>query len=83
MLAFLQSFSLHAASVLCPVEPVGRWFEALVKRRARNVSASFHELEDEKESSSESEDEELQIEEYPLLKTLEPKDWKVCIDLCS
>ncbi|XP_078275830.1 dnaJ homolog subfamily C member 2 isoform X2 [Rhinoraja longicauda] len=64
------------ASVLCPVEPVGRWFEALVKRRARNVSASFHELEDEKESSSESEDEELQIEEYPLLKTLEPKDWK-------
>lgn len=40
------------------------------------MSASFHELEDEKESSSESEDEELQIEEYPLLKTLEPKDWK-------
>uniref|UniRef100_A0A4W3IVB7 DnaJ homolog subfamily C member 2 n=1 Tax=Callorhinchus milii TaxID=7868 RepID=A0A4W3IVB7_CALMI len=48
----------------------------LVKRRARNVSASFHELEEEKESSSESEDEELQLEEYPLLKTLDPKDWK-------
>ncbi|XP_078091758.1 dnaJ homolog subfamily C member 2 isoform X1 [Mustelus asterias] len=69
-------FKSLPASVLCPVEPVGRWFEALVKRRARNVSASFHELEDEKESSSESEDEELQLEEYPLLKTLDPKDWK-------
>uniref|UniRef100_A0A4W3ISF2 DnaJ homolog subfamily C member 2 n=1 Tax=Callorhinchus milii TaxID=7868 RepID=A0A4W3ISF2_CALMI len=65
-----------AASVQHQVEPVGRWFEALVKRRARNVSASFHELEEEKESSSESEDEELQLEEYPLLKTLDPKDWK-------
>ncbi|GCC28606.1 hypothetical protein chiPu_0007037 [Chiloscyllium punctatum] len=69
-------FKTLPASVLCPVEPVGRWFEALVKRRVRNVSASFHELEDEKESSSESEDEELQLEEYPLLKTLDPKDWK-------
>uniref|UniRef100_A0A6I8Q4C6 DnaJ homolog subfamily C member 2 n=1 Tax=Xenopus tropicalis TaxID=8364 RepID=A0A6I8Q4C6_XENTR len=67
---------LCAAAVLCQVEPVGRWFEAFIKRRNRNVSASFQELEDEKESSEESEDEEFQLEEFPLLKTLDPKDWK-------
>ncbi|NXR99884.1 DNJC2 protein, partial [Oxylabes madagascariensis] len=67
---------LLIASVLCPVEPVGRWFEAFIKRRNINVSASFQELEDEKELSEESGDEELQLEEYPMLKTLDPKDWK-------
>lgn len=68
--------SLYAASLLCQVEPVGRWFEAFIKRRNRNVSASFQELEDEKESSEESEDEEFQLEEFALLKSLDPKDWK-------
>uniref|UniRef100_A0A8C5QT91 DnaJ homolog subfamily C member 2 n=1 Tax=Leptobrachium leishanense TaxID=445787 RepID=A0A8C5QT91_9ANUR len=67
---------LSAASVLCQVEPVGRWFEAFIKRRNRSVSASFQELEDEKESSDESEDEEFQLEEFARLKTLDPKDWK-------
>ncbi|CAI9617294.1 unnamed protein product [Staurois parvus] len=67
---------LCAASLLCQVEPVGRWFEAFIKRRNRNVSASFQELEDEKESSEESEDEEFQLEEFALLKSLDPKDWK-------
>ncbi|KAJ7395994.1 dnaJ subfamily C member 2 isoform X2 [Pitangus sulphuratus] len=67
---------LSAASVLCQVEPVGRWFEAFIKRRNINVSASFQELEDEKELSEESGDEELQLEEFPMLKTLDPKDWK-------
>lgn len=42
-----------------------------------HVSASFQELEDEKELSEESGDEELQLEEFPMLKTLDPKDWKV------
>ncbi|KAH0616479.1 hypothetical protein JD844_027601 [Phrynosoma platyrhinos] len=64
------------ASVLCQVEPVGRWFEAFIKRRNIHVSASFQELEDEKELSEESGDEELQLEEFPMLKTLDPKDWK-------
>nr|AYN74440.1 heat shock protein [Acipenser oxyrinchus oxyrinchus] len=64
------------ASVQFQVEPVGRWFEAFLKRRTRNVSASFRELEEEKELSEESEDEDLQLEEYPMLKTLDPKDWK-------
>ncbi|XP_048355672.1 dnaJ homolog subfamily C member 2 isoform X1 [Sphaerodactylus townsendi] len=67
---------LATASVLCQVEPVGRWFEAFIKRRNMHVSASFQELEDEKELSEESGDEELQLEEFPLLKTLDPKDWK-------
>uniref|UniRef100_A0A8C0HPC0 Uncharacterized protein n=1 Tax=Buteo japonicus TaxID=224669 RepID=A0A8C0HPC0_9AVES len=67
---------LLIASVLCQVEPVGRWFEAFIKRRNINVSASFQELEDEKELSEESGDEELQLEEFPMLKTLDPKDWK-------
>ncbi|XP_044136096.1 dnaJ homolog subfamily C member 2 [Bufo gargarizans] len=67
---------LSAASLLCQVEPVGRWFEAFIKRRNRSVSASFQELEDEKETSEESEDEEFQLEEFALLKTLDPKDWK-------
>uniref|UniRef100_A0A5F9CAJ7 DnaJ homolog subfamily C member 2 n=1 Tax=Oryctolagus cuniculus TaxID=9986 RepID=A0A5F9CAJ7_RABIT len=68
--------ALTSASTRCQVEPVGRWFEAFVKRRNRNASASFQELEDKKELSEESEDEELQLEEFPMLKTLDPKDWK-------
>ncbi|KAM7316014.1 hypothetical protein ACRRTK_024694 [Alexandromys fortis] len=68
--------SLTSASALCQVEPVGRWFEAFVKRRNRNASTSFQELEDKKELSEESEDEELHLEEFPMLKTLDPKDWK-------
>ncbi|GAB5568467.1 dnaJ homolog subfamily C member 2 isoform X1 [Prionailurus iriomotensis] len=36
----------------------------------------FRRLEDKKELSEESEDEELQLEEFPMLKTLDPKDWK-------
>lgn len=59
------------------MEPVGRWFEAYVKRRNRNVSTSFQELEEEEVTSEESEDEEFQLEEHPLLRTLDPKDWKV------
>ncbi|MGH0127860.1 UNVERIFIED_CONTAM: hypothetical protein FKN15_032529 [Acipenser sinensis] len=66
----------HPASVQFQVEPVGRWFEAFLKRRTRTVSASFRELEEEKELSEESEDEDLQLEEYPMLQTLDPKDWK-------
>lgn len=66
-----------AASVQVQVEPVGRWFEAYVKRRNRSTSASFQELEEEEESSEESEDEEFQLEECPMLRTLDPKDWKV------
>lgn len=69
-------FSAITASIQVQVEPVGRWFEAFLKRRIRNVSASFQELEEEEELSEEEEDEELQLEEYPLLKTLDPKDWK-------
>lgn len=56
---------------------MGRWFEAYVKRRNRSTSASFQELEEEVESSEESEDEEFQLEECPMLRTLDPKDWKV------
>uniref|UniRef100_A0A8C1V2I5 DnaJ homolog subfamily C member 2 n=1 Tax=Cyprinus carpio TaxID=7962 RepID=A0A8C1V2I5_CYPCA len=63
-------------AVQVQVEPVGRWFEAFLKRRSRNVSASFQELEEEEQLSEEEEDEELQLEEYPMLKTLDPKDWK-------
>ena len=48
-----------------------------MKRRNRSTSASFQELEEEEESSEESEDEEFQLEEYPMLRTLDPKDWKV------
>ncbi|XP_061570061.1 dnaJ homolog subfamily C member 2 isoform X2 [Cololabis saira] len=65
-----------AGSVQVQVEPVGRWFEAYIRRRNRNVSASFQELEEEEESSEESEDEEFQLEEHPMLRTLDPKDWK-------
>lgn len=59
------------------VEPVGRWFEAYVKRRIRNSSASFQELEEDEKTSEDEEDEELQLEEDPMLRTLDPKDWKV------
>ncbi|KAG8005760.1 DnaJ-like protein subfamily C member 2 [Nibea albiflora] len=69
-------FTAAAASVQVQVEPVGRWFEAYVKRRNRSTSTSFQELEEEEESSEESEDEEFQLEEYPMLRTLDPKDWK-------
>uniref|UniRef100_A0A8C5BDU9 DnaJ heat shock protein family (Hsp40) member C2 n=1 Tax=Gadus morhua TaxID=8049 RepID=A0A8C5BDU9_GADMO len=63
-------------AVQIQVEPVGRWFEAFVRRRNRNVSASFQELEDEEEESEEDEDEDLQLVEHPLLRSLDPKDWK-------
>lgn len=66
-----------AASVKVTVEPVGRWFEAYIRRRNRTTSASFVELVDEEESSEESEDEEFQIVEDPMVRTLDPKDWKV------
>nr|XP_040028745.1 dnaJ homolog subfamily C member 2 [Gasterosteus aculeatus aculeatus] len=69
-------FTATAASLQIQVEPVGRWFEAYLKRRSRNASASFQELEEEQESSEESEDEEFQLEEYPMLRTLDPKDCK-------
>ncbi|XP_042259927.1 dnaJ homolog subfamily C member 2 [Thunnus albacares] len=69
-------FKAAAASVQVQVEPVGRWFEAFVRRRNRNASASFQELEEEQVSSEESEDEEFQVEEYAMLRTLDPKDWK-------
>ncbi|TMS02866.1 DnaJ-like protein subfamily C member 2 [Larimichthys crocea] len=69
-------FTTTAASVQVQVEPVGRWFEAYVKRRNRSTSTSFQELEEEEESSEEEEDEEFQLEEYPMLRTLDPKDWK-------
>ncbi|XP_062849934.1 dnaJ homolog subfamily C member 2 [Trichomycterus rosablanca] len=69
-------YNTTAASIQVQVEPVGRWFEAFLKRRVRNVSASFQELEEEEELSEEEADEELQLEEYPMLKTLDPKDWK-------
>ncbi|KAG8142533.1 hypothetical protein E2320_005755 [Naja naja] len=70
------SRALSAASVLCQVEPVGRWFEAFVRRRNIHVSASFQELEDEKELSEESGDEELQLEEFPIIKiTIQCLDW--------
>lgn len=72
-----RSLPAAAASVQVQVEPVGRWFEAYVKRRNRSTSASFQELEEEEESSEESEDEEFQLEEDPMLRTLDPKDWKV------
>lgn len=75
--AFPNLMLSFTASVTCQVEPVGRWFEAFIKRRNIHVSASFQELEDEKELSEESGDEELQLEEFPMLKTLDPKDWKV------
>ncbi|XP_073336920.1 dnaJ homolog subfamily C member 2 [Pagrus major] len=69
-------FTTAAASVQVQVEPVGRWFEAYIKRRNRSTSASFQELEEEEVSSEESDDEEFQLEEYPMLRTLDPKDWK-------
>ncbi|XP_077449548.1 dnaJ homolog subfamily C member 2 [Stigmatopora argus] len=69
-------FKVVAASVVVRVEPVGRWFEAYVKRRSRNLSTSFQELEEESSSSEESEDEDFQLEEHPNLRTLDPKDCK-------
>lgn len=59
------------------MEPVGRWLEAYLKRRSRTTSASFQELDEEEVSSEESDDEEFQLEEYLMLRTLDPKDWKV------
>ncbi|KAJ0015333.1 hypothetical protein NQD34_008953 [Periophthalmus magnuspinnatus] len=71
-----EVFASVAASVQVQVEPVGRWFEAFIKRRNRNVSASFQELEEEEESSEESDDEEFTLQECSSLRTLDPKEWK-------
>ncbi|KAF7228896.1 dnaJ homolog subfamily C member 2 [Nothobranchius furzeri] len=69
-------FKAAAASIQVLVEPVGRWFEAYIRRRNRNLSASFQELEEEESSSEEEDDEEFQLQEHPMLRTLDPKDWK-------
>lgn len=45
-------------------------------RSKRYTLRKVMELEDKKELSEESEDEELQLEEFPVLKKLDPKDWK-------
>ncbi|XP_020785131.1 dnaJ homolog subfamily C member 2 [Boleophthalmus pectinirostris] len=71
-----EVFAAAAGSVRVQVEPVGRWFEAFVKRRNRNLSASFQELEEEEESSEESDDEDFTLQECPILRTLDPKEWK-------
>lgn len=75
----LNTSVLVTASVKVTVEPVGRWFEAYIRRRNRTTSASFVELVDEESSSEESEDEEFQIVEDPMIRTLDPKDWKVTV----
>ncbi|CAL9683298.1 unnamed protein product [Knipowitschia caucasica] len=71
-----EVFTFAAVSLQVQVEPVGRWFEAFVRRRSRNISASFQELEEEEESSEDEEDEELTLQECPILRTLDPKEWK-------
>uniref|UniRef100_A0A3B4GT57 Uncharacterized protein n=1 Tax=Pundamilia nyererei TaxID=303518 RepID=A0A3B4GT57_9CICH len=76
MLHLPKCLFLLTASAQVQVEPVGRWFEAYIRRRNRNVSSSFQELEEEEESSEESADEEFQLEEYSMLRKLDPKDWK-------
>lgn len=45
------------------------------------MSASFQELEEEEESSEESEDEDFQLQESSMLRTLDPKDWKVLVQI--
>uniref|UniRef100_A0A8C6KBK1 DnaJ homolog subfamily C member 2 n=1 Tax=Nothobranchius furzeri TaxID=105023 RepID=A0A8C6KBK1_NOTFU len=72
----LVFFLCFSASIQVLVEPVGRWFEAYIRRRNRNLSASFQELEEEESSSEEEDDEEFQLQEHPMLRTLDPKDWK-------
>uniref|UniRef100_A0A8C6KBH8 DnaJ homolog subfamily C member 2 n=1 Tax=Nothobranchius furzeri TaxID=105023 RepID=A0A8C6KBH8_NOTFU len=72
--AFWIQYIMFLLKVL--VEPVGRWFEAYIRRRNRNLSASFQELEEEESSSEEEDDEEFQLQEHPMLRTLDPKDWK-------
>ena len=58
------------------VEPVGRWFEAFCLRRRHKQTLSQHSTHS---SSSEEEEDDfvLDDENEELLRTLDPKDWKV------
>ncbi|XP_061429900.1 dnaJ homolog subfamily C member 2 [Lethenteron reissneri] len=68
-----------SAPVHYAFEAAGRWLEALVWRRSRSAT-SLSAADAAEGSSSESEDdgdeERLELEEYPLLKSLDPKEWK-------
>ncbi|KAF3859638.1 hypothetical protein F7725_022037 [Dissostichus mawsoni] len=60
-------FKAAVASVQIQVEPVGRWFEAYIKRRNRTASASFQELEEEQQSSEESRTRSFNQDHYCVL----------------
>ena len=58
-------------------EPVGRWFDIYAQRRRQKHAISYHSI---KSSSSEEEDvseEEENEADDELLRSLDPKDWKV------
>ena len=59
------------------IEPVGRWFEAYCSRRRHKHTLSHHSLHSSSSEESEGELSEEEEEDEELLKTLDPKDWKV------
>uniref|UniRef100_A0A8C4QF94 DnaJ (Hsp40) homolog, subfamily C, member 2 n=1 Tax=Eptatretus burgeri TaxID=7764 RepID=A0A8C4QF94_EPTBU len=74
--AMSEVFCHKTAPVVCCIEPVGRWFEALLRRRSHSTSSLVYEPESGSDSEDEAGDEVVQLEDFPLLKTLDPKDWK-------
>lgn len=58
-------------------EPVGRWFEACLKRQRSEKSVSFVEELCEKESGSDEDDKELTDEEKSFMLSLDATEWKV------
>lgn len=68
----------HPCSKLIQVsyEPVGRWFDACLKRQRSEKSVSFVEELCEKESGSDEDDKELTDEEKSFMLSLDATEWK-------
>ena len=72
---------MFSAATLIHYEPVGRFYEAAVKRLRSDKSTSLDEDGEENEKEKTEKDEEpkeLSFDEKQYLLTLDSSEWKVC-----
>ena len=60
-------------------EPVGRWYEALCRRRLESNTLSHQSTESLEDEEEEVEVGEEDADEELLLRSLDPKEWKVLL----
>ncbi len=72
-----MNFFFFADPIPVKYEPVGRWYEVLCKRRKERKTLSHHSYHSESSSEEEEGDLSEDEEDEQVLRTLDPKDWKV------